>query len=1234
MRITQPRAGRWLLLSDIHFRAHDLDRIQRTAQWIEKLPKAHDVSRVVICGDLLSSRTNQPTHVLSACYRFLSNLIDAVPRVNILLGNHDLAHKRDYATTALDALTVRRLAPFVELHSRVSSHEWDGRRVLMLPFREDQTELTSAVSRLKPRDAAETVAFAHLAIHKAVTQRHIVRPSTGDSVMRPITHRGMTGPGNFASLARTFTGHFHSHQTMIQHGEAQIADRLRGSLTYIGSPLQLTWADLNDEQRGVVLLDPVTLQHELLVNPHAVDFITADLEKTLRDELDGNSIVGKHVMLVGQLTQFKYVTARDRLLTLGARSVRNWSPMSPTLQQNERMNIHGLGASVPMSDYSLNERLPRSVDATVVEAANDQTVDSGEVGSKENSDSGKAQALQEPKPDAKVAPQVHPLDLERLAKEYVAALQLDPSLAERTDELTSIGLRLLQTSITDENAPLPSYQDILQAAQSPGRRLLSASSDDAEAKQIFDAQPRTLTMANFLGIQETISISFIDLPRGLAFIVGTNGSGKSTLLEAMTWCQFGRCVRNGLAVNDVVNDVTGKNCGVSLEFDNGYTISRYRKHKEYGNRVIVAIHGEEQTHLEKDDPRTTQAAIDELLGIDYDTYIRTIVLGNESTAGFLSSTALQRRELIESLLGLSVLDEHFDLAKQMVKDVDEEISELQSQRDGLSQTITHIQGRMAELKRRRKQAQKEATGASAALEVALEDKSGIEDEKKAFMDKMLENEAASNQALAELQDQVNEARRVVDNLRAAAHTADLRISFDTEQSVARNKLYDSQRRLQDLSLAFARIEAPSSLRWRLINGTNQALTRLQQWLRHRIYDEAESRPVIRRFAISFSRALNYTMKAFQNLEANLAESKQQAAADQLRIDITAATRELDKLKAGSEHISERVALARGIGQQEMLQSIKDMAIDEAREIAKQHTAAENRLSLLMAKSNQAMQQRMHKERRDRSQRDELGTKLAELEHNVTLLHNSLANNESQAATYTQLLDREQASIKKLQQQRAACDEQIEELASSRELFAFWETSLSRRHSKGTKSSTATTFRAYVMSQSLDELNNVLSQILTLLYDDTRHARAMTSGMLRSLYQDDEDQASALSSGQATKGVVLDKTLGINSALSYAKRSGGERKRIDLALFFSLLHLSLSRSRHRARYLLVDEVFDGLDAAGQAVVVRWCRSSMARLDFVLVITHSEHMIRDGEGGEGCLRIEAKMGDGGTYFDFDG
>lgn len=52
--------------------------------------------------------------------------------------------------------------------------------------------------------------------------------------------------------------------------------------------------------------------------------------------------------------------------------------------------------------------------------------------------------------------------------------------------------------------------------------------------------------------------------------------------------------------------------------------------------------------------------------------------------------------------------------------------------------------------------------------------------------------------------------------------------------------------------------------------------------------------------------------------------------------------------------------------------------------------------------------------------------------------------------------------------------------------------------------------------------------------------------------------------------ALERALSVDAHLSYGKRSGGERKRIDLALFFALLYVGYARSPHRAHYMLFDE----------------------------------------------------------------
>ncbi|KAK6697060.1 hypothetical protein SNK05_013607 [Fusarium graminearum] len=252
------RTVRWMLFSDLHFKHHDLNRVWQTAKWIVAEAERHQVRRVVVCGDLLTSRTMQPTHVLSTCYRFIGLLSDIIPHVHILLGNHDLAYRRDYQTTALDAFNLNRLAP--SLH-------------------EDQSGLTDAVASLSPTEASKTVAFAHLAINKAITQRH---------------------------------------QTITQKQPNTNKTDLRGSITYLGSPLQLNWSDLYDEKRGILLFDPETLEHEMLINPYVIGYTTVNLQEVLNDQANEEALKDKHVMLLGDLSHLKYVMARQAPFTWGA----------------------------------------------------------------------------------------------------------------------------------------------------------------------------------------------------------------------------------------------------------------------------------------------------------------------------------------------------------------------------------------------------------------------------------------------------------------------------------------------------------------------------------------------------------------------------------------------------------------------------------------------------------------------------------------------------------------------------------------------------------------------------------------------------------------------------------------------------------------------------------------------------------------------------------------------------
>ncbi|KAK8064295.1 P-loop containing nucleoside triphosphate hydrolase protein [Apiospora saccharicola] len=1233
--------ARWLLLSDIHFKVHDLDRIVQTSQWIASLPQRYNIQRAVICGDLLTTRTQQPTHVLSACYRFLGQLSDQIPHLNVILGNHDLAYKREYTTTALDALNIRRLSRHITLHSAVSHQVWDGRRVLVLPFREDQRELTEAVAALPAQEAAETVAFAHLAIHKAVLQRYAVDQVTGESRPCP-AYRGYTGPGEFRTLARTFTGHFHSPQTILQSPQGQLpvedeAARLQGSVTYLGAPLQMTWADLYDAQRGVTLLDPETLEQEVLVNPHAVGFVTADLRDVLQDRVDAATVSDKHVMLLGERTQVQHVVTRDKLLQLGARGMHE-SKSGPKRCPHPP---------------------PPKKDPIPPEATED----------------------------------FQPLDFAQLLEAYSANLQLPKPLEARRAELIHVGRCLVRkTSGSESGNGKLSYTDILDVSKSAGEDSnVSSVQHRAEPgmSRIFVAKLHSLSLTNFLGVRETLAINFSELPHALTFITGANGSGKSTLLEAVVWCQFGRCVRAGLAVNDVVNDATGRGCEVTLAFENGYGITRYRKHREHGNRVVVSLHGVPQLQYEKGDARSTQEAIEDLLGTDYDTYVRTVILGPESAVGFLSSTALQRRDLIESMLGLGRLEAQRDLTRQMIREIDSEQAELQTKQKGLKQVMDHIDGTIKTLK------------IMMGRYTRLETEPRKEQDRKVLSKPEADPEEGSHIAarLHDLEERIKSVRHYLHTMKPTIRETDIVISFRRERTVHEHTRQVAERLLSEATAALDSHKSviPKTSWWSYTLGSIRKYLQPLLPSKYATLEGSAHRTAWSRYV---SHLVQYLVKPVIALEkrlgilhrnsmnSNKAMMHWLATSRDLLHKVSAAEQYYDMANIRWRKAAKTVAKRFGIPKR-LVHRADRITEDGVRGFREQYAHSTNHLNDLNTQKAEWLKklikyQRLVEEDTRRKREQEAAQVLSDRLYREKLqeLQRSRDSKREVADVYSQRLTAEQASRGHLAAKFASLGAAVEKRGDARELFAFWDSAFNKpRSSTATASSqgsaanansnsttTMTNFRAYVLEQSLGEVNTVATEILASLYQDTRHARDTAAGMLKHIFastpggdnaesstfsssdneeENDDEEEEAKKKGKKKKKEesttpsdrLLDSTsLGVTPALAYAKRSGGERKRIDLALFFALALVGQSRGAHRARYLLVDEVFDSLDPAGQAAVARWCRYLLGRVDFVAVVTHSEILPKlaggaDGDDSTGLVVWRARMGRRGTVLDRD-
>ena len=154
-----------------------------------------------------------------------------------------------------------------------------------------------------------------------------------------------------------------------------------------------------------------------------------------------------------------------------------------------------------------------------------------------------------------------------------------------------------------------------------------------------------------------------------------NGTGKTTIINAISYAFYGEALTK-IRKDNLVNKTNGKDMLVTVEFQvNGksYRIERGRKK----NLLKFYIEDNEQIADDIDesqgDSRKTQEEIDRLLGMSH-TMFKHLVALNTYTEPFLSLNPNAQREIIEQLLGITILSEKAEKLKEQMKVVRDEIT--------------------------------------------------------------------------------------------------------------------------------------------------------------------------------------------------------------------------------------------------------------------------------------------------------------------------------------------------------------------------------------------------------------------------------------------------------------------------------------------------------------------------------------------------------------------------------
>lgn len=197
---------------------------------------------------------------------------------------------------------------------------------------------------------------------------------------------------------------------------------------------------------------------------------------------------------------------------------------------------------------------------------------------------------------------------------------------------------------------------------------------------------KSLTAKNFMSVGNATQAVHFDRS-DLTLVLGENldlggddtgarnGTGKTTIINALSYGLYGQALTN-IKRDNLINKTNGKNMVVTIDFEVGgreYRIERGRK-PAFTKLYIDGSEQEGYTDDSQGDSRETQGDIERLLGMSHDMFKHVVAL-NTYTEPFLSMRANDQRQIIEQLLGVTILSEKAESLKTQIKSTKDAINE-------------------------------------------------------------------------------------------------------------------------------------------------------------------------------------------------------------------------------------------------------------------------------------------------------------------------------------------------------------------------------------------------------------------------------------------------------------------------------------------------------------------------------------------------------------------------------
>ncbi len=196
---------------------------------------------------------------------------------------------------------------------------------------------------------------------------------------------------------------------------------------------------------------------------------------------------------------------------------------------------------------------------------------------------------------------------------------------------------------------------------------------------------KNLTVKNFMSVgNQTQAVDFDkqqltlvlgeNLDQGGDDMGSRNGTGKTTIVNALSYALYGVALTN-IKRNNLINKTNNKGMLVTLTFEKDGTSYKVERGRS-PNILKFFVNDQEQELIDESqgDSRKTQETINELLGMSHNMFKHILAL-NTYTEPFLSMKVNDQKDIIEQLLGITILSEKAEVLKDKIRQSRDNITE-------------------------------------------------------------------------------------------------------------------------------------------------------------------------------------------------------------------------------------------------------------------------------------------------------------------------------------------------------------------------------------------------------------------------------------------------------------------------------------------------------------------------------------------------------------------------------